>query len=74
MEIGLKRMGMIYIFIPYFYNGVLPKAEETDLLIILGGPMSPNDLDDWILKERELIRVLLKRKSQYLVLVLVLNK
>ena len=36
--------------------------------------MSPNDLDDWILKERELIRVLLKEKSQYLVLVLVLNK
>ena len=25
--------------------------------------MSPNDLDDWILKERELIRVLLKEKK-----------
>lgn len=25
--------------------------------------MSPNDLDDWILKERELIRVLLKREK-----------
>jgi|GEM_PF-350992 len=44
----------LYIYHPYFYNGILPKAEETDLLIVLGGPMSPNDLEDWIFKEREL--------------------
>ncbi len=50
----------LYIYHPYFYNGVLPSAEKTDLLIILGGPMSPNDTDDWIFKERELIRELLK--------------
>ncbi|MCO0862067.1 type 1 glutamine amidotransferase [Staphylococcus pasteuri] len=50
----------LYIYHPYFYNGVLPTADETDLLIILGGPMSPNDTDEWIYKERELIRDLLK--------------
>ncbi|EAF8634991.1 type 1 glutamine amidotransferase [Listeria monocytogenes] len=53
----------LYIYHPYFYNGILPKAEETDLLIILGGPMSPNDLEDWIFKERELIRELLKENK-----------
>lgn len=50
----------LYIYHPYYYDGVLPSAEETDLLIILGGPMSPNDSLDWISKERELIRELLQ--------------
>ncbi|MBO1199858.1 type 1 glutamine amidotransferase [Staphylococcus simiae] len=49
----------MYIYHPYFYNGILPSAQDTDLLIILGGPMSPNDSHDWIGKERELIRTLL---------------
>ncbi|EHJ08509.1 type 1 glutamine amidotransferase [Staphylococcus simiae] len=49
----------IYIYHPYFYNGILPSAQDTDLLIILGGPMSPNDSYDWIVEERELIRTLL---------------
>lgn len=49
----------IYIYHPYFYEGILPSAQETDLLIILGGPMSPNDSNDWIAKERQLIRALL---------------
>ena len=44
----------LYIYHPYFYNGVLPTADETDLLIILGGPMSPNDTDEWIYKEENL--------------------
>ncbi len=33
----------VYIYHPYQFNGILPTADETDLLVILGGPMSPND-------------------------------
>lgn len=39
--------------------GVLPSATETDLLVILGGPMSPNDDLPWIATERQLITDLL---------------
>ncbi|WP_076459635.1 type 1 glutamine amidotransferase [Limosilactobacillus caccae] len=37
----------------------LPSAEETDMLVILGGSMSPNDDEPWIKEERELIKQLL---------------
>lgn len=39
----------------------LPTAEETDMLVILGGPMSPNDDLPWIKQERELIKQLLDK-------------
>jgi GMP synthase-like glutamine amidotransferase len=32
----------LFIYHPYQF-GQLPKVEETDFLVILGGPMSPND-------------------------------
>jgi GMP synthase-like glutamine amidotransferase len=41
--------------------GHLPSADETDLLVILGGPMSPNDDLPWIHAERELISQLLRQ-------------
>ncbi|MGX4645286.1 type 1 glutamine amidotransferase [Holzapfeliella sp. JNUCC 80] len=53
----------LFIYHPYFYDGVLPTAEQTDLLIILGGPMSPNDSDSWIMAERDLIRELIKQQK-----------
>lgn len=51
----------IYTYHPYQFQGVLPTANETDMLVILGGPMSPNDTDEWILNERELIKELIER-------------
>lgn len=47
-----------YIYHPYQF-GFLPKAADTDLLIVLGGPISPNDDLDWIRQERNLINELL---------------
>lgn len=44
----------MYIYHPYQF-GYLPTADKTDMLIILGGPMSPNDDLPWIKQERELI-------------------
>lgn len=54
-----ERGHQVYIYHPYQFDGVLPTAEETDLLVILGGPMSPNDDVDWIKNERRLIKQLL---------------
>lgn len=46
-----------YVYHPDQFN-ILPEPEETDLLVILGGPMSPNDDLNWIVAERELIQKL----------------
>lgn len=49
-----------YVYHPYQF-GTLPAAADTDMLVILGGPMSPNDDLLWIKQERQLIRQLLDR-------------
>ena len=48
----------MYVYHPYQF-GVLPTADETEMLVILGGPMSPNDDLPWIKQERDLIQQLL---------------
>ena len=48
----------LYIYHPYQF-GNLPTADQTDLLVILGGPLSPNDDLAWIKQERQLIQQLL---------------
>ncbi|AKP66277.1 type 1 glutamine amidotransferase [Companilactobacillus ginsenosidimutans] len=53
----------VYTYHPRFFNGILPTADETDLLIILGGPCSPNDDDQYVLAERDLIRELIKQNK-----------
>ncbi|WP_338208549.1 type 1 glutamine amidotransferase [Lactiplantibacillus paraxiangfangensis] len=50
----------MFVYHPYQF-GYLPTADETDLLVILGGPMSPNDDLPWIKQERVLIQTLLDR-------------
>lgn len=50
-----------YVYHPYQF-GILPTAEETDFLVILGGPMSPNDDLPWIKQERQLIKKLLDKQ------------
>lgn len=50
----------MFVYHPYQF-GHLPTADETDLLVILGGPMSPNDDLPWIKQERVLIQTLLDR-------------
>ncbi|AQW21449.1 GMP synthase [Lentilactobacillus curieae] len=52
----------VYTYHPYQF-GHLPTADETDMLVILGGPMSPNDDIDWIKAERKLIKELLDNNT-----------
>ncbi|MCO6530065.1 type 1 glutamine amidotransferase, partial [Lactobacillus sp.] len=49
-----------YVYHPYQF-GILPTAQQTDFLVILGGPMSPNDDLPWIAQERQLIKELLDK-------------
>lgn len=53
-----EREHEFYVYHPYQF-GSLPTAEKTDLLVVLGGPMSPNDDLPWIKQERVLIKQLL---------------
>lgn len=48
----------LYIYHPYQF-GIFPTAESTDMLVVLGGPMSVNDDTDWIKTERKLIKQLI---------------
>lgn len=50
-----------YVYHPYQFQ-VLPSAAQTDFLVILGGPMSPNDQLPWILQEQQLIKTLLQQQ------------
>ena len=63
LQIGPGNMGMRCITYHPYQFGHLPTAAETDLLVILGGPMSPNDDQPWIKRERALIRELLARNT-----------
>lgn len=51
-----------FVYHPYQF-GYLPTAKETDMLVILGGPMSPNNELPWIKKERLLIKELLYKQA-----------
>ncbi|WEV71134.1 type 1 glutamine amidotransferase [Lactobacillus sp. ESL0785] len=57
-----SRRHEVYTYHPYQF-GYLPTAKETEMLIILGGPMSPNDDLQWIKQERSLIKELLAQNK-----------
>ena len=51
-EIGLPSITMNYIFIILILMAVsFPMLKKQIYFIILGGPMSPNNEDKWILKK-----------------------
>lgn len=50
-----------FVYHPYQFQ-ILPTVAQTDLLVILGGPMSPNDEYPWIFQERKLIKILMQKK------------
>lgn len=54
-----RRDADFYVYHPEKFSR-LPRAAETDFLVILGGPMSPNDHLVWIKQERKLIKALLQ--------------
>jgi GMP synthase-like glutamine amidotransferase len=57
-----QKQTEFYVYHPAQF-GILPTAAETDLLVILGGPMSPNDDFAWSRQERKLIKQLLAQNK-----------
>lgn len=55
----------LYIYHPYQF-GNLPTADQTDFLVILGGPMSPNDDLPWIKQEQDLLKQVLAQHKPVL--------
>ncbi len=47
----------------FFEDAVFPRAEDVDLLVVMGGPMSVNDEGDypWLIEEKRFIRELIER-------------
>jgi GMP synthase-like glutamine amidotransferase len=62
-EIGnwCRQTGAEYGICRLFLGDALPKAEETDFLVILGGPMSVLDDLPWLEEERQLIRAFISQ-------------
>lgn len=52
------QQAVTYIYHPAIYN-IVPRAEQTDLLVLLGGSVSPTDKLGWIAEERALIKHML---------------
>lgn len=61
LEWAKQHQHDVYTYHPYQF-GKLPMANDTDMLVILGGPMSPNDDLPWIKQEYELVSSLLDKK------------
>lgn len=58
IETWLKDTGYEISSTQFFDSEVVPKIEEVDLLIVMGGPMSVNDEDGypWLAIEKDFIR------------------
>jgi len=53
----------VYVYHPNSFDGNLPTVEESDLLVLLGGPMSPNDSIGWLETERTLIQAMIVKNK-----------
>lgn len=58
IESWLKSSGYTISCTKLFESAAFPKLEEVDLLIVMGGPMSVNDEEEfpWLVAEKEFIR------------------
>ncbi len=58
IEPSLRAAGYEITRTELFESGVFPAMDAIDLLVVMGGPMSVNDTDEfpWLLEEREFIR------------------
>ena len=61
IENWCRQTGTDYRIYRLFLGEALPKVEETDFLVILGGPMSVLDELPWLEEERQLIRALISQ-------------
>ena len=58
IEYWLQNAGYEITNTQFFNSGVLPDIKDIDFLIIMGGPMSVNDITEhsWLVKEKKFIK------------------
>jgi len=58
MELWLNKAGVVISRTRLFEDDLLPDSSDLDFLIVLGGPMSVNDIDKypWLVEEKRFIR------------------
>lgn len=58
IELWLQNAGYEISSTQFFNSEILPEIEEIDFLIVIGGPMSVNDILEhhWLAKEKDYIR------------------
>jgi GMP synthase-like glutamine amidotransferase len=58
IEAWLQTAGYEITSTQFYRSANLPKVEEIDLLVVMGGPMSVNDENDhpWLVEEKKLVR------------------
>lgn len=58
IELWLQNAGYEISSTQFFNSEILPEIEEIDFLIVMGGPMSVNDMLEhhWLAKEKDYIR------------------
>jgi GMP synthase-like glutamine amidotransferase len=68
IEAWVEQKGYSISFTHFFNNDQLPSLNDFDALIIMGGPMSVHDENDfaWLKKEKEFIDAAIKEKKKIL--------
>lgn len=68
IEVWLQNAGYEISSTQFFNSEELPEIEDIDLLIVMGGPMSVNDVLEhpWLVTEKEFIRSVVKAEKQVL--------
>jgi GMP synthase-like glutamine amidotransferase len=58
IELWLQNAGYEISRTQFFVFGVLPKIEDVDFLVVMGGPMSVNDEAEhpWLVKEKKFLK------------------
>jgi GMP synthase-like glutamine amidotransferase len=68
IEVWAKQKGHAISFTFFFNKGELPSVDEFDALLIMGGPMSVHDENDfaWLIKEKEFIAAAIREHKKIL--------
>lgn len=59
----IEKRGHTYKIVRMYNQESLPSNEEVNFLVVLGGPMSANDSEKWIVQERELIKEVVEQEK-----------
>jgi GMP synthase-like glutamine amidotransferase len=66
IESWATEQGNVLTYTRIYEEVIFPEAEAFDILIIMGGPMSVNDPDEWIVEEKHFIKSAIDKNKKVL--------